>query len=330
VNRALCEGCPAPGLFLTAVYCLLDTQRRTATIASAGHPPLLLHRSSGALERVFHTGPALGLYPEAQYTHQEVVLEAGDRMLFYSDGLYDSLARDAGSPTEAIATTLEQETGHGLEVLQRLLAASQAPASPADEAPEDDLTLLMLDVTPGDSQLDNGRLGPFPALAPASASFEILVGSDSRRTTFSIQGRADWALSAAFHAQCVAALEAGRAVSIDMTLCQHLDSTFLGTIHELSERAEQGDLELRLQGVMPPVEELFAELGMKRVMERIVACMLPLPTQMEPLVCEPDARSRALRMLRAHESLAGLSDRNRQEFDPLLELLRREVSASMR
>ena len=251
-------------------------------------------------------------------------------MLFYSDGLYDFLPRDAGSPSEAIAAALEQETGHGLEVLQRLLAASQAPASPADEAPEDDLTLLMLDVTPGVSQLDNGRLGPLPAPAPAPASCEILVGSDSRHTTFSIQGRADWALSAAFHSQCVAALEAGRAVIIDMTLCQHLDSTFLGTIHELSERAEQGDLELRLQGVMPPVEELFAELGMKRVTERVLPCMLPLPTQMEPLVGEPDARSRALRMLRAHESLAGLSDRNRQEFDPLLALLRREVSDSMR
>ena len=137
-NRALCEACPAPGLFLTAAYCLLDTEQRTATVASAGHPPLLLLRSSGAVERIFHTGPALGLYPEAPYTQQEVTLEAGDRMLFYSDGLYGSLPRDAGSPTEAIATTLERETGHGLEVLQRLLAASQAPASPDYEAPEDD------------------------------------------------------------------------------------------------------------------------------------------------------------------------------------------------
>jgi hypothetical protein len=51
---------------------------------------------------------------------------------------------------------------------------------------------------------------------------------------------------------------------------------------------------------------------------------------MEPLVGEADMRSRALRVLRAHESLAGLSERNRQEFDPLLAQLRRELAAPSR
>ena len=113
-----------------------------------------------------------------------------------------------------------------------------------------------------------------------------------------------------------------------MTLCEYLDSTFLGTFHELSQRAEEADVEFRLQGVTPAVEDLFAELGMESVMGRVVPRMLPLPTQMRPLRGAADERAQALRMLRAHESLAELSDRNRQEFDPLLALLRREVTAS--
>ena len=65
---------------------------------------------------------------------------------------------------------------------------------------------------------------------------------------------------------------------------------------------------------------------MKRVIERVAAQMLPLPTRMEPLSMETDPQARARLMLQAHESLAGLSDRNRLEFDPVLELLRRELA----
>jgi serine phosphatase RsbU (regulator of sigma subunit)/anti-anti-sigma regulatory factor len=326
-NRALCAGFPAPGLFLTAAYCLLDTESRRATIASAGHPPLLVLRKTGGVERVFHTGPALGLHAEADFAEQDVALEPGDRMLFYSDGLYDWLPGDAASPCDEVAATLERERERAAEGLQGLVALSETLGAPGDEPPKDDVTLLMLDASPGASQLDNGTLSPLPAPTPERTSFEILFGSDSQRTTFSVQGRAEWALTAAFHDECAAAMEAGRDVMIDLALCQHLDSTFLGTIHELSQRAGQAQVELCLQGVTPTVEELFVELGMQRVIERIVPHTLPLPTRMEPLVGSADPRARALQLLRAHESLAGLSDRNRQEFDPVLELLRREVAA---
>ena len=325
-NRALCKGFPAPGLFVTAAYCLLDTETRVATIASAGHPALILLRKRGGTERVFHTGPALGLRAEADYAEQEVDLEAGDRLLFYSDGLYDRFRAGQASPCDAIAAALEGETGHGPECLRRLLIPWGLDLG-GDEPLEDDVTLLLLDVTPGKSQLDNGRPGPVSIPSPTSTGCEILVGSDDRATTFSIQGRGAWAPSAAFHAECAAVIDAGRPVVIDMTLCEYLDSTFLGTFHELSQRADQANVEFRLQGVAPAVEEQFAELGMESVMGRVVPCMLPLPTQMRPLRAS-DERSRALRTLRAHESLAGLSDRNRQEFDPLLALLRREVTAS--
>jgi sigma-B regulation protein RsbU (phosphoserine phosphatase) len=327
-NRALCEGFPVPGLFLTAVYCLVDTESRRATIASAGHPPLLLLRRRGGFERILHTGPALGLRPAAGYGEHDVALEPGDRLLFYSDGLYDRVLRGDGSPSEQIVAALEGETGHGSDVLQRLFAPAWASDLGGDEALEDDVTLLLLDATPGTSQLDNGTLGPVPLPAPARTPCEILIGSDPRCTTFSIQGRAAWAPSAAFHAECVTAIEAGRSVVIDLTLCPYLDSTFLGAFHELSERADEADVAFRLQGVAPSVEDLFAELGMTSVMDRIVPRMLPLPARMEALAGTRDEPSRALLTLRAHESLARLSDRNRLQFDPLLALLRREIAAA--
>jgi serine phosphatase RsbU (regulator of sigma subunit)/anti-anti-sigma regulatory factor len=305
-NRALCEEFAAPGLFLTAACCLLDTVRRTATVASAGHPPLLLLRECGDVERIFHTGPALGLYREADYAQQELTLVPGDRVLFYSDGVYDRLPGAGGSASERIVKAVEAAGRKGTEAL----------------------ALLMLDATPGASQLDNGTLSPLPAPAPLQTRCGILMGSDDQRTTFSIQGRAAWIGSAAFHAECVTALDSGRGVMIDLTLCEHLDSTFLGAFHELAERAEVADVEFRLQGVTPAVEDLFLELGMKGLMERIVPCMLPLPTRMIPLNADADREARARITLHAHEVLAGLSDRNRREFDPLLALLRREIAAA--
>jgi hypothetical protein len=124
------------------------------------------------------------------------------------------------------------------------------------------------------------------------------------------------------------AIDDQRAVTLDLTLCEHLDSTLLGTLHELATRAYDAKLEFRLQGVGPPVQALFAELGMDRMLDHMVRITLPLPRQMSTLTpIDPDAHARWLRILKAHESLAALSDRNHREFDPLLQILRKEVES---
>jgi anti-anti-sigma regulatory factor len=334
-NNSLLQGFATPGLFLTAAYCLIDMTDGHLTAASAGHPPLIVQRKSGDFERLFHTGPALGLYPEAQFTDEEIVLEPGDRLLLYTDGLYDRLPPGDAPPSDRVVSALRDNTRDGVSdedsLLTRLAAVSDAPKEADSEVYTDDITLLSLSVTPAPSALDNGSHAPPPA-PPAAAiqeGVEILAGGDTERTTLSIRGAAGWAQSAAFHQACTEAIETTRALSLDLTLCNNLDSTFLGTIHELADRADRAHVELRLQGVTPPVEALFTELGMKRILERMLPAMLPLPTHMSPLTTEgEDARTRGVRILKAHESLAAINERNRREFDPLLLSLRQEVGAA--
>jgi serine phosphatase RsbU (regulator of sigma subunit)/anti-anti-sigma regulatory factor len=326
-NQSLCEGLPAPGLFLTAAYCLLDTWSGRATIASAGHPPLLLLRDGGEVERVFHSGPALGLYANADFGEQTLWIGPGDRMLFYSDGLYERLAGGDEQTTEKILAALEKESATGGTLLRRLTDGGEESAADVAVAQRDDATVMLLSGIPGPSAFDNGAPSPLAAPAEPARSSIILRGESSRGTVLSIQGRPDWVQSAEFHRVCSTAIETGRDVMIDLALCPGLDSTFLGTLHDLANRAEEAGIELRLQGATPPVEELFRELGMELVTEHLVPRMLPLPPRMEPLARDQtDDASRALHLLRAHEGLAGLNDSNRREFDPLLTALRKEIA----
>ncbi len=324
-NRSLSDGPAASGLFLTAALCLVDLRRGDVSIASAGHPPLLVRRSDGRVEQVFHTGPALGLYPEAVFTQHELRLERGDRLLLYTDGLFENVAPDDAAPALRVVGRLAEERGGGLDALLRLAGSTAREPKPR----EDDLTALLLELGEGASILDNAM--PEPAGVPARPAAwevcEILVGQEEGRSILSLRGRCTWSCSAIFHQVGMEAIEAGRGLRLDLTLCSHLDSTFLGTIHELCESAERANVEFRLEGVMPPLEELFQELEMKRVLDHVVPFTLPLPRRMEPLPSAAgDRQAPGRRMLRAHEVLATLSEHNRREFDPLLDSLRREVN----
>jgi serine phosphatase RsbU (regulator of sigma subunit)/anti-anti-sigma regulatory factor len=323
VNRSLADDVAATGLFITAAHCLVDLEEMRVYIASGGHPPLVLHRAGGAVERLMHTGPALGLYPNADFAEMEIGIEAGERLLLYTDGLYERT--DVGdSPDHGVASAVKSSSQTGLELLQHLFGDSKTP-----HADEDDVTMVVIEVGPGPSEFDNGMLATAPPpKARSAARIEQLVAEEGDRTTISIRGQADWRHSAAFHERCADAIDSCRPLTLDLSLCRSLDSTFLGTIHELAGRAELLDAEFRIQGVMPPVESLFLELGMQTVMDHVVLTGLPLPSHMTPLDgSELDARAQAQHLLRAHQGLALINEQNLREFDPLVEVLRREVAS---
>jgi FixJ family two-component response regulator/anti-anti-sigma regulatory factor len=329
VNRSLCDSLPVPGLFLTAVYCIIDTERREATVAAAGHPPLLWMRQGGDVERLPNTGPALGLDAEARYDELQIALDYGDTLLFYTDGLYDAVpgaSEDLECVVSAVFEPGEVPGTRGAGDLARLADTLDERAQPL----VDDVTVLMLGASPGLSMLDNGRLRASEAHAAVAGNvdeIQTLVGASGARMTFRIQGRGDWTQSAAFYVECAAAIEKRLDLVVDLSLCTQLDSTFLGTIHQLCSFADASDVAFRLQGVMPRVEDLFVELGMENVMEHIVSLLLPVPRDMQPVrPVDLDSSARARLLLRAHEGLASINEKNREEFAPLVMQLRKEVA----
>lgn len=89
VNRILC-GRIAEGRFISFFYCTIDTDAGTVAYCNAGHYPPVLVRGSGNVERLSAGGAVLGVFPEATYLPGEAVLERGDRIVLYTDGITEA------------------------------------------------------------------------------------------------------------------------------------------------------------------------------------------------------------------------------------------------
>ncbi|MCB9866404.1 MAG: serine/threonine-protein phosphatase [Phycisphaerales bacterium] len=80
------------GLCATAIHARYDGATRTLRFARAGHPHPVLLRAGERPQPLVSDGLLLGALPDAEWCVQEVQLQPGDRVLFYTDGLAALLA----------------------------------------------------------------------------------------------------------------------------------------------------------------------------------------------------------------------------------------------
>jgi serine phosphatase RsbU (regulator of sigma subunit) len=136
-NDGLADNAPDGG-FVTGQVGRIDLRTGTATIVNAGHPlPLRLH--DGRVERVeLRADPPFGTVPGHEYSVQELPLEPGDRLLFFTDGM---LERNTTSVDveDTVATAAKM---HPREAVQHLM---QAIFAATDGALIDDATAMRLD-----------------------------------------------------------------------------------------------------------------------------------------------------------------------------------------
>jgi serine phosphatase RsbU (regulator of sigma subunit) len=141
VNEALVPSIPA-NMFVTCFYAILDPGSGSLRYANAGHDVPYLHRNSAA-EELRARGMPLGLMPEMSYEENEIVLDAGEAALFYSDGLveaHDSQGEMFGFPRlRALIAEHGEERSLGILLLEELYSF----AGDGWEQ-EDDITLLTL------------------------------------------------------------------------------------------------------------------------------------------------------------------------------------------
>jgi serine phosphatase RsbU (regulator of sigma subunit)/predicted ester cyclase len=89
VNETLFTSIPA-NMFVTCFYAILDPKSGSLKYSNAGHDLPYLRRRRGDCEEIRARGMPLGLMPGMDYEEEEIVLDAGEAALFYSDGLVEA------------------------------------------------------------------------------------------------------------------------------------------------------------------------------------------------------------------------------------------------
>ena len=80
-------------VFATAFFAIIDTATASLSYANAGHPPPLILRSSNNTIRSLHLNdpePAAGLIENFPYSSHSVEFQPGDKLLAYTDGLFEA------------------------------------------------------------------------------------------------------------------------------------------------------------------------------------------------------------------------------------------------
>ena len=81
------------GQFATACYAVLDSRRRSFRYTLAGHdPPRLLRRGNGLSSLELTDGLPLGILEEYDGSETTKALDAGDRLLLFTDGITESFS----------------------------------------------------------------------------------------------------------------------------------------------------------------------------------------------------------------------------------------------
>jgi serine phosphatase RsbU (regulator of sigma subunit) len=139
-NNYIAETHGNTGMFATIFFGMLDPHTGVLTYINAGHLPPLLIKKRGPKQTLKLTGPAVGVTPDAAYAIMEVVIEQGDTLFAYTDGLTDT-AESAGeysSDRLVIPSFGEDQTLSSLLVqIQK-----QNGIHATDAAQFDDITML--------------------------------------------------------------------------------------------------------------------------------------------------------------------------------------------
>jgi serine phosphatase RsbU (regulator of sigma subunit) len=79
-------------MFATLFFGVLDPRNGKMTYVNGGHVPVIIVNRSGVKERLKATRPVVGMAPESQYEVKRIVLEPGDILIGYTDGVTEALS----------------------------------------------------------------------------------------------------------------------------------------------------------------------------------------------------------------------------------------------
>ena len=129
-------------MLVTVTVVLLDRAKRRATIASAGHPPVILRRATGGVETIDLYAPPLGVRLPVTIPQRELDLASGDVFVLHSDGIYET-RNEAGETygLERLAAVVRDHDGTAESLRDAILA--DVETFRGRETQDDDVTVVV-------------------------------------------------------------------------------------------------------------------------------------------------------------------------------------------
>jgi sigma-B regulation protein RsbU (phosphoserine phosphatase) len=130
-------------MFATLFFGVLDPKNGRLIYVSGGHETAFVIDHNGIREELLSTGPAVGLYPQAQFKYKQIQLKPGDILFSYTDGVID-----ARSPYEKrftrkrLSALLSQPASSAFELMERVGTHLFSHIGKSQQ--EDDITMLTL------------------------------------------------------------------------------------------------------------------------------------------------------------------------------------------
>ena len=145
VNQLLYEN-TADGDYATLFFAEYDVDTRKLRYSNCGHPPALLLRGDGSLERLGSTCTVVGLFEKWDCAMEERELAPGDAILLYTDGVTEALnAKGEEFGEERLLEAIRRHRELPLPELLAAVADQARKFSPHEQT--DDITLIVAKCT---------------------------------------------------------------------------------------------------------------------------------------------------------------------------------------
>ncbi len=133
------------GMFVTAVFAILDTRSGELTYANAGHNlPRLVRGTDGSVQQLSKGGMALGVMPNMPMHDETITIQPGDCLVLFTDGVTEAFSATDEPFGEARLEDVLARAGH-CGTRETLDAVDQALVTfRAGNPLSDDITLIAI------------------------------------------------------------------------------------------------------------------------------------------------------------------------------------------
>jgi phosphoserine phosphatase RsbU/P len=144
MNQYACTNSQSGLRFTTAFLAEFDPASRALTYINAGHNAPILRRNSGAIERLSKGGLPLGMWADKSYEAGSVILQPGDWLAIFTDGVVEALnGRDEEYGEQRMLNILQAgATATPEELLRRMMSDLDAFVGPTPQ--HDDVTCMLV------------------------------------------------------------------------------------------------------------------------------------------------------------------------------------------